>query len=133
VNDSTDGSPVYPQGRSCFYVGLRDEFCPGAAPGEPREPGAELWDVGLLDSNPNVAIAMLCIGGFAHQSLSGVLISLSADVFGKNVVATANGLTGTTVWTASTLFAPVVGAAADKIGFSPLYAALFCFDLLAVA
>ncbi|MGC3963806.1 MAG: MFS transporter [Rhodocyclaceae bacterium] len=86
--------------------------------------------IGLFTS-PYIAIAMLCIGGFAHQALSGSLITLSADVFGKNEVATANGLTGMAAWTASTLFALVVGALADKIGFSPLFAMLACFDVLA--
>ncbi|MBQ4797412.1 MFS transporter, partial [Pectobacterium versatile] len=33
-------------------------------------------------------------------------------------------------WTASTLFALVVGALADTIGFSPLFAVLAIFDLL---
>ncbi|MCC3747058.1 MFS transporter [Rouxiella badensis] len=85
--------------------------------------------IGLFTS-PYVAIALLCVGGFAHQSLSGSLITLSSDVFGRNEVATANGLTGMAAWTASTLFALVVGALADTIGFSPLFAALSVFDLL---
>jgi ACS family hexuronate transporter-like MFS transporter len=51
-------------------------------------------------------------------------------VFGRNEVATANGLTGMAAWTASTLFALVVGALADTLGFSPLFAALSVFDLL---
>jgi MFS transporter, ACS family, hexuronate transporter len=45
-------------------------------------------------------------------------------------VATANGLTGMAAWTASTMFALVVGALADTIGFSPLFAVLAIFDLL---
>lgn len=57
-----------------------------------------------------VAIALLCVGGFAHQSLSGALITLSSDVFGRNEVAIANGLTGGAGWLASTLLALVVGA-----------------------
>jgi len=85
--------------------------------------------IGLFTS-PYIAIALLCIGGFAHQSLSGALITLSSDVFGRNEVATANGLTGMAAWTASTLFALVVGALADTIGFSPLFAVLAVFDLL---
>ncbi|STQ09077.1 d-galactonate transporter [Enterobacter cloacae] len=85
--------------------------------------------IGLFTS-PYVAIALLCIGGFAHQSLSGALITLSSDVFGRNEVATANGLTGMAAWTASTLFALVVGALADTIGFSPLFAVLAIFDLM---
>ncbi len=85
--------------------------------------------IGLFTS-PYVAIALLCVGGFAHQSLSGALITLSSDVFGRNEVATANGLTGMAAWTASTMFALVVGALADTLGFSPLFAALAVFDLL---
>ena len=86
--------------------------------------------IGLFTS-PYVAIALLCIGGFAHQALSGALITLSSDVFGRNEVATANGLTGMAAWTASTMFALVVGALADTMGFSPLFAALSVFDTLA--
>ncbi|MGC6388598.1 MFS transporter [Ewingella sp. S1.OA.A_B6] len=85
--------------------------------------------IGLFTS-PYAAIALLCVGGFAHQSLSGALITLSSDVFGRNEVATANGLTGMAAWTASTMFALVVGALADTLGFSPLFAALSVFDLL---
>ncbi|MGD1726223.1 MFS transporter, partial [Klebsiella pneumoniae] len=55
--------------------------------------------IGLFTS-PYVAIALLCIGGFAHQALSGALITLSSDVFGRNEVATANGLTGMAAWLA---------------------------------
>jgi len=85
--------------------------------------------IGLFTS-PYAAIALLCVGGFAHQSLSGALITLSSDVFGRNEVATANGLTGMAAWTASTLFALVVGALADTLGFSQLFAALSVFDIL---
>ena len=84
--------------------------------------------IGLCTS-PYIAIALLCIGGFAHQALSGALITLSSDVFGRNEVATANGLTGMSAWLASTLFALVVGALADTIGFSPLIAVQAVLDL----
>lgn len=82
--------------------------------------------IGLFTS-PYVAIGLLCIGGFAHQSLSGAQITLSSDVFGRNEVATANGMAA---WLASTMFALAVGALADTIGFSPLFAVLALFDLL---
>jgi ACS family hexuronate transporter-like MFS transporter len=73
---------------------------------------------------------LLCIGGFAHQSLSGALITLSSDVFRSEEVATANGFTGMAAWLASCLFALVVGALADTIGFSPLFVLLSIFDLV---
>lgn len=85
--------------------------------------------VGLF-SSPFVAIALLCVGGFAHQSLSGALITLSSDMFDACEVATANGFTGMAAWTASTLFALVVGALADTLGFSPLFAVLAAFDVI---
>lgn len=87
--------------------------------------------IGLFTS-PYVAIGLLCIGGFAHQALSGALITLSSDVFGRNEVATANGFTGMSAWLASTIFALIVGALADTIGFSPLFVILSILDLLAV-
>ena len=54
--------------------------------------------IGLADS-PYLAIALFCIGGFAHQMISALLNTLCADVFDANEVATANGFTGTASWT----------------------------------
>ena len=62
-------------------------------------------------------------------ALSGALITLSSDVFGRNEVATANGLTGMAA-AGEHHVRPVVGALADTIGFSPLFAVLAVFDLL---
>lgn len=87
--------------------------------------------IGLFAS-PYAAIALLCVGGFAHQTLSGALITLSSDVFGRNEVATANGFTGMAAWSASTIFALIVGILADKVGFSPLFVILSVLDILAV-
>ncbi len=81
--------------------------------------GALLMMAGMIGlfTSPYVAIALLCIGGFAHRALSGALITLSSDVFGRNEVATANGLTGMAA-RLSTMFAG--RRRADTIGFSPL-------------
>lgn len=78
-----------------------------------------------------MAIFLLCIGGIAHQTLSVALITLSSDVFGRNEVAMANSFTGMAAWMASAIFALIVGALADTIGFSPLFVLLICLDLLA--
>ncbi|HCP5324231.1 TPA: MFS transporter [Escherichia coli] len=93
--------------------------------------GFNLKEIAMFAWMPMLFADLGCIlGGFAHQALSGALITLSSDVFGRNEVATANGLTGMSAWLASTLFALVVGALADTIGFSPLFAVLAVFDLL---
>lgn len=87
--------------------------------------------IGLYDS-PYFAIAMLCFAGFAHQTLSGALITLSSDLFGRNEVATANGLTGMIGWGGSTIFTLIVGALVEVIGFSPLFVMLMVFEMVAM-
>ncbi len=79
------------------------------------------------------AIACFCIGGFAHQVLSGALITLSADLFPHHQVATANGMTGTAAWTGGLLFSLIVGALANTIGYNPLFICLAAFDLVGAA
>ncbi len=76
------------------------------------------------------AIALFCVGGFAHQMLSGALITLSADLFPHHQVATANGMTGTAAWTGGLLFSLLVGALASTIGYNPLFVCLAIFDLV---
>jgi ACS family hexuronate transporter-like MFS transporter len=79
------------------------------------------------------AIALFCIGGFAHQVLSGALLTLSADLFPHHQVATANGMTGTAAWTGGMLFSLLVGALAHTVGYNPLFVCLAIFDLLGAA
>ncbi|WP_078201479.1 MFS transporter [Cupriavidus necator] len=76
------------------------------------------------------AIALFCIGGFAHQALSGALITLASDVFGKHEVATATGLTGTAAWLGSIGFSLIIGALATTIGYNPLFVCLALFDVI---
>lgn len=85
--------------------------------------------IGLI-SSPYTAIALFCVGAFAHQALSGGLYSLTSDVFGKNTVGSATGLAGMSGWLGGMLFSLVVGALASKIGYSPLFVCLALFDLV---
>lgn len=85
--------------------------------------------VGLVAS-PYLAIALLGIGGFAHQVISVLINTLSADVFPKTDIAKANGLVGMAGWTGGLLFSLAIGQFADTIGFAPLFACLGLFDLL---
>lgn len=88
--------------------------------------------VGLVAS-PYWAIALLAIGGFAHQWISVLINTLSADVFPKNHIAKANGLVGMAGWTGGLLFSLAIGQLADRIGFAPLFACLGLFDLIGAA
>ena len=48
-----------------------------------------------LGQSPYTAIALLCIAGFAHQTLSVTVITMSSDLFTRSEVATVAGMAGT--------------------------------------
>lgn len=83
-----------------------------------------------LATSPGVAIALFCVGGFAHQMLNGALITLCADVFDKRTVGTASGMAGTAAWIGGMLFTLLIGQGADSFGYNPLFIALAALDLL---
>ncbi|WP_233835184.1 MFS transporter [Paraburkholderia sp. ZP32-5] len=86
--------------------------------------------VGLVAS-PYMAVALLCIGGFAHQTLSGALYAITSDMFGKNEVATATGMGGMAGYLGAAAFTALFGVLVTRIGYSPLFVVLAVFDLIA--
>ena len=84
-----------------------------------------------LAGDPYTAIVLFCIGGFAHQVLSGAILTVSSDVFLSSRLATANGLMGSAAWTGGLLFSLLVGQLAATIGYHALFASLVGLDLLA--
>jgi ACS family hexuronate transporter-like MFS transporter len=83
-----------------------------------------------LAASPYTAIALFCIGGFAHQMISVLINTLSADVFTPEEVGTANGFIGQAGWVGGLLFSLLIGQLADTVGYAPLFAALSVFDLI---
>jgi MFS transporter, ACS family, hexuronate transporter len=88
--------------------------------------------IGLAGS-PGLAIALFCVGGFAHQMLNGALLTLCTDVFDTKTVATASGMAGTIAWTGGMLFTFLIGQSADSYGYDPLFVALAALDLVGAA
>ena len=86
--------------------------------------------IGLAGS-PYVAIALFCIGGFAHQMISVSLNTLNTDVFAPAEVATAVGFVGQAGWLGGLLFSLTMGQVIDAIGYTPIFACLTFFDLTA--
>ena len=60
----------------------------------------------------------------------GSLITMSSDVFPRNSVGTANGLTGMAGYLGATIFSFIVGIVASKIGYDPLFVCLSLFDIV---
>ncbi|RZJ97701.1 MAG: MFS transporter [Novosphingobium sp.] len=88
--------------------------------------------IGLAGS-PGMAIALFCVGGFAHQLLNGALVTLGSDLFDSRTVATATGMAGSAAWIGGMLFTFAIGKSADLFGYNPLFVALAALDLLAAA
>ncbi|MDO7843515.1 MFS transporter [Sphingomonas immobilis] len=86
-----------------------------------------------LAASPYLAIALFCVGGFAHQMISVLINTLSADVFAPEEVGTANGFVGQAGWLGGLLFSLAIGQLADHIGYGPLFACLSAFDLIGAA
>lgn len=83
--------------------------------------------IGLAGS-PGLAIVLFCVGAFAHQMLSGALLTLCADVFDSRTVGTASGMVGTVAWIGGMLFTLLIGQSADRYGYNPLFVALAALD-----
>jgi ACS family hexuronate transporter-like MFS transporter len=78
-----------------------------------------------------VAIALLCLGGFAHQTLSITVITMSSDLFRKNEVATVAGIAGFCGNFGVLIFTLLIGGLVKVVGYDPFFVALAVFDILA--
>lgn len=82
--------------------------------------------------DPGTAIFLLCLGGFAHQTLSVTVISMSADLFPRREVATVTGFAGLSAGIGNLSFTLVIGALVSTIGYAPFFVALGFGDLIGV-
>ena len=88
--------------------------------------------VGTVES-PYAAIALLCLGGFAHQTLSVTVITMSSDLFKMSEVGTVTGLAGTCGNAGILVFNFVIGVLVLKIGYTPFFIVLGVLDLVGAA
>ncbi|WP_336623243.1 MFS transporter, partial [Staphylococcus epidermidis] len=75
----------------------------------------------------------LCLGGFAHQTLSVTVITMASDLFRKNEVATVAGLAGMMGNLGLLIFSLMIGGLVTRIGYDPFFGALGVLDLAGAA
>jgi ACS family hexuronate transporter-like MFS transporter len=85
--------------------------------------------VGFVDS-PYVAIALISLGGFAHQTLSVTVITMSSDLFRKSEVATVAGMAGTCGNAGLLISSLLIGGLVTKIGYTPFFIMLPLLDVV---
>src|SRR5580704_9250304 len=83
--------------------------------------------------NPYAALALLCVGGFAHQTLSVTVITMSSDLFKRNEVATVAGMAGTCGNAGVFVFNAIIGGLVSAIGYTPFFIGLAALDLVGAA
>jgi ACS family hexuronate transporter-like MFS transporter len=88
--------------------------------------------VGLVES-PYAAIALLCVGGFAQQTVSVTVLTMATDLFKRNEVATVTGMMGTCSNAGVLFFNLLIGAFVMKIGYTPFFIAVGLLDLVGAA
>lgn len=85
--------------------------------------------VGRVES-PYAAIALLCLGGFAHQTLSVTVITMASDLFRRDEVATVAGLAGMMGNLGVLIFSLLIGGLVTTVGYDPFFIALGVLDIL---
>jgi len=88
--------------------------------------------VGFVQS-PYMALALLCLGGFAHQTLSVTVITMSSDLFKRNEVGTVAGMAGTFGNGGLLIFNLVIGGLVAAVGYTPFFVCLAVLDLVGAA
>lgn len=88
--------------------------------------------VGFVE-NVYLAILLLCLGGFAHQTLSVTVITMSSDLFRRNEVATVTGMAGTFGNLGVLVFSLLIGGLVVSVGYTPFFVALAVLDLIGAA
>ena len=79
--------------------------------------------------NPMTAIALFSLAGFAHQTLSVTVITMSSDLFKKSEVATVAGMAGTFGNAGVLVFSLLIGALVARIGYTPFFISLGVLDV----
>jgi len=78
-----------------------------------------------------ISIALISLATFAHQSWSTNMLTLPADFFPSNVVASVSGLSGTGAAFGGFVFTYLTGFLVDNYSYEPVFALAAIFHPIA--
>jgi ACS family hexuronate transporter-like MFS transporter len=81
--------------------------------------------------DPLMAVALISLAGFAHQTLSVTMITMATDLFPRNEVGTVAGMAGTCANLGILIFTFELGQRVDQIGYTPVFMLLAVLDIVA--
>lgn len=77
-----------------------------------------------------LALTLLCLAAFAHQTLSVTVITMSSDLFRRSEVATVAGMAGTLGNAGVLAFNTLVGILVVAVGYAPFFVGLAVLDVI---
>ncbi len=83
--------------------------------------------------DPLMAVALISLAGFAHQTLSVTMITMATDLFPRHEVGTVAGMAGTCANLGILIFTLELGQRVDQIGYTPVFMLLAVLDIVAAA
>jgi ACS family hexuronate transporter-like MFS transporter len=81
--------------------------------------------------NPLMAVALISLAGFAHQTLSVTMITMATDLFPRSEVGTVAGMAGTCANLGILIFTFELGQRVGEIGYTPVFVLLAALDIVA--
>jgi ACS family hexuronate transporter-like MFS transporter len=81
--------------------------------------------------SPILAVALISLAGFAHQTLSVTMITMATDLFRRHEVGTVAGMAGTCANLGILISSLLIGGLVTTIGYTPFFISLAALDLVA--
>ena len=78
-----------------------------------------------------LAVALISLAGFAHQTLSVTMITMATDLFRRHEVGTVAGMAGTCANLGILISSLLIGGLVTSIGYTPFFVGLAALDLVA--
>jgi ACS family hexuronate transporter-like MFS transporter len=85
----------------------------------------------VLTGSASLALALISMATFSYSSWAANMLTLPADIFPGNVVASASGLSGTGAATGGMIFTLITGVVIDRFSYVPIFTAAGLMPLVA--
>jgi ACS family hexuronate transporter-like MFS transporter len=87
----------------------------------------------VLTGSPTLAIALISLATLAYSSWAANILTLPADLFPHEVVASVSGLSGTGAAIGGMIFTLIIGVVVDRFSYLPVFTAAALMPLVAAS
>lgn len=87
----------------------------------------------VLTGSPTLAVALISLATLAYSSWAANILTLPADLFPHDVVASVSGLSGTGAAIGGMIFTLVIGVVVDHFSYLPVFTAAALMPLVAAS